>query len=105
MPNIVGVYGSEEADPDAMLFVERVFHVEPLSVEYLKITVPVGGATPVTPAIATVAVIDCPIVIGLAGLSVGIVIVGFALLTVRVTGELYVEGRTSVSPLNMALNL
>ncbi len=83
---------------------DRVIHVEPPFVEYWKVTLPVGAATPPTPVKVTDAVTDCPSVIGLGGLKVGVVIVGFALFTVRDTGAVC-EPKTFASPLYMALNL
>ncbi len=85
-----GVYGLEVAELEVKVWVSKVFHVEPPSVEYLKVIVPVG-VIPVTPVIVTVAVTDCPTVIGLVGVSVGDDIVGFALLTVKVTSVLVGE--------------
>ncbi len=80
-----------------------MFQVVPPSIEYLKVIEPVTGILR-TPVTLTEAVTDCPRIIGLGGVSVGIVIVGVALFTVNVA-MLLVEPITSESPLYVALNL
>lgn len=61
-------------------------------------TFPIGEVTPVTPVTMTVAVTDCPRVIGLGGESVSVDTVGAALFTVRLLSVL-VEAEASEEPM------
>ena len=87
-----------------MVLLQRKFQVMPPSVEVRNVILSVGFM-PRTPVKVTEAVTDCPKVIGLGGLNVGVEIIGVALLTVKLTGALVGEARTSASPVYVALNL
>ena len=79
---LVGVYGEEVAVLAVNCSVLRRLHVEPPSVEYLNVIEPVG-IMPGIPVTVAEAVTDCPKVIGVGGLSVGVVIVAAPDITVQ----------------------
>ncbi len=98
-----GVYESDVAEFETIELLLRKVHVVPPFVESRKVILPVGFM-PVIPETVAEAVTDWVRIIGLGGVSVGVVIVGFVLLTVKVAGALC-ELRKSASPPYMAMNL